>query len=39
VTDVPITPPFFEVRPDASLEAFEAEAPRHPVFRLVGEGT
>jgi deazaflavin-dependent oxidoreductase (nitroreductase family) len=39
MTDVPITRPFFEVQPDASLEAFEAEAPRHPVFRLVGEGT
>jgi deazaflavin-dependent oxidoreductase (nitroreductase family) len=26
--------PFFDVRPDASLEDFEAEAQRHPVFRL-----
>jgi deazaflavin-dependent oxidoreductase (nitroreductase family) len=26
--------PFFDVRPDASLEEFEAEADRHPVFRL-----
>jgi hypothetical protein len=26
--------PFFDVRPDASLEEFAAEAERHPVFRL-----
>jgi deazaflavin-dependent oxidoreductase (nitroreductase family) len=26
--------PFFDVRPDASLEDFAAEAERHPVFRL-----
>jgi deazaflavin-dependent oxidoreductase (nitroreductase family) len=26
--------PFFDVRPDASLEDFEAEAERHPVFKL-----
>ena len=29
---------YFEVTPDASLEAFEREAPRHPVF-LVQPGT
>jgi len=27
--------PFFDVTPDSSLEEFEAEAPRHPVFRLI----
>jgi deazaflavin-dependent oxidoreductase (nitroreductase family) len=26
--------PFFDVRPNAPLEAFEAEADRHPVFKL-----
>lgn len=30
----PITQKFFDVRPDSSLEAFLAEASRHPVFRL-----
>jgi deazaflavin-dependent oxidoreductase (nitroreductase family) len=30
----PITQPYFDVRPDAPLEAFIVEAPRHPVFRL-----
>ena len=25
----------FDVTPDASLEAFEREAPRHPMFRVV----
>lgn len=34
--EVPIVRPFFDVKPDASLDAFAAEAPRHPVFRLVG---
>jgi deazaflavin-dependent oxidoreductase (nitroreductase family) len=34
VTEVPITRPFFDARPDAPLEAFVAEAPRHPVFRI-----
>ena len=32
VTRVPITRPYFDVRPDSPLAAFEAEAPRHPVF-------
>ncbi len=27
--------PYFDVQPDASLEAFAAEAPRHPVFQLL----
>lgn len=29
-----ITQPYFDVSPDAPLEAFIAEAPRHPVFLL-----
>jgi deazaflavin-dependent oxidoreductase (nitroreductase family) len=36
LTDVPITRPFFDVTANADLEAFAAEAPRHPVFRIVG---
>jgi deazaflavin-dependent oxidoreductase (nitroreductase family) len=32
--EVPITRPYFDVRPDSPLEAFVAEAPRHPVFLL-----
>jgi deazaflavin-dependent oxidoreductase (nitroreductase family) len=34
VTEVPITRPFFDATPDAPFEAFVAEAPRHPVFRI-----
>jgi deazaflavin-dependent oxidoreductase (nitroreductase family) len=34
VTRVPITRPYFEVTPASPLAAFEAEAPRHPVFHL-----
>jgi deazaflavin-dependent oxidoreductase (nitroreductase family) len=34
VAEVPITRPFFEARPDAPVEAFVAEAGRHPVFLL-----
>lgn len=37
LTDVPITRPFFDVTPASSLAAFEAEAPRHPVFQLLPE--
>jgi deazaflavin-dependent oxidoreductase (nitroreductase family) len=37
VTEVPITRSFFDARPDSPVEAFEAEAPRHPVFRIVGK--
>lgn len=33
-----ITRPYFDVAPDASLEAFAAEAPKHPVFRIVPAG-
>jgi deazaflavin-dependent oxidoreductase (nitroreductase family) len=29
-----IVQPYFDVAPDAPLEAFAAEAPRHPVFQL-----
>lgn len=36
VTEVPITRPFFDVTPDSSPDAFRAEAPRHPVFRILG---
>lgn len=36
VTQVPITRPYFDAEPEASLDAFVAEAPRHPVFRIVG---
>ena len=32
---VPITRPFFDVGPSSDLAAFVAEAPRHPVFRIV----
>jgi deazaflavin-dependent oxidoreductase (nitroreductase family) len=34
VTRVPITRPYFDASPDSSLAAFEAEAPRHPVFAI-----
>ena len=34
VSEVPVTRPFFDARPEAPVEAFVAEAPRHPVFRL-----
>lgn len=37
VREVPITRPYFDVRPDSPLEAFVAEAPRHPVFLLSGD--
>ncbi len=30
-----ITQPYFDVMPDAPVEAFAAEAPRHPVFQLL----
>jgi hypothetical protein len=31
---VPVVRPFFDVKPGSPIEAFVAEAPRHPVFRL-----
>ena len=34
VTRVPITRPYFDVKPDSPLTAFVAEASRHPVFEL-----
>jgi deazaflavin-dependent oxidoreductase (nitroreductase family) len=34
LTKVPVVRPFFDARPGSPLEAFVAEAPRHPVFRL-----
>ena len=36
VTRVPITRPYFDVRPESDLDAFRAEAPRHPVFAIEG---
>jgi len=36
VAGVPITRPYFDVRPESDLAAFHAEAPRHPVFAIVG---
>jgi len=36
VTEVSITRPFFDAIPDSTLEAFVAEAHRHPVFRIHG---
>jgi deazaflavin-dependent oxidoreductase (nitroreductase family) len=32
IKKVAVTRPFFDVKPDSPLEAFAAEAPRHPVF-------
>lgn len=37
VTEVLITRPFFDATPTSPLDAFIAEAPRHPVFRVRGE--
>lgn len=34
VTRVSITRPYFDVTPASDLEAFRAEAPRHPVFAI-----
>jgi hypothetical protein len=36
IARVPITRPYFDVTPESPLEAFAAEAPRHPVFRIAG---
>ena len=35
LTSAPVVRPFFDVRPDSAIEDFVAEAPRHPVFRLI----
>jgi deazaflavin-dependent oxidoreductase (nitroreductase family) len=37
ITEVPITRPYFDVRPGSPLDAFIAEAPRHPVFLIAPE--
>lgn len=37
IREVPITRPYFDVTVDAPREAFVAEAPRHPVFRVHGK--
>jgi deazaflavin-dependent oxidoreductase (nitroreductase family) len=34
LSEVRVVQPFFDVTPASSLNAFEAEAPRHPVFRI-----
>lgn len=34
ITRVPITRPYFDVKPDSPLDDFITEAPRHPVFAL-----
>jgi hypothetical protein len=34
ITKEGITRPYFDVQPDAPLDEFMAEAPKHPVFRL-----
>jgi deazaflavin-dependent oxidoreductase (nitroreductase family) len=34
INRVEIVRPYFDTQPESSLEAFEAEAPRHPVFLL-----
>jgi deazaflavin-dependent oxidoreductase (nitroreductase family) len=36
VARVPITRPYFDVKPESDLASFRAEAPRHPVFAIVG---
>jgi deazaflavin-dependent oxidoreductase (nitroreductase family) len=36
LTSYRIVRPYFDVTPDSPLEAFAAEAARHPVFRIVG---
>ncbi|MDI3341562.1 MAG: nitroreductase family deazaflavin-dependent oxidoreductase [Sphaerobacter sp.] len=36
LAEVPIVRSFFDVTPESPLAAFVAEAPRHPVFRIVG---
>ncbi len=36
VRHVPVVRSFFDATPDSPIEAFTAEAPRHPVFRIVG---
>jgi deazaflavin-dependent oxidoreductase (nitroreductase family) len=35
---VPVTRPYFDVSPQAPVEAFRAESARHPVFRIAPAG-
>jgi deazaflavin-dependent oxidoreductase (nitroreductase family) len=35
LTQVPIVPRYFDVRPNSPIEAFTEEAPHHPVFRIL----
>jgi len=39
LNQIPIVKPYFDVAPESPLSAFEAEAPRHPVFRIVAPST
>jgi deazaflavin-dependent oxidoreductase (nitroreductase family) len=36
LTDVSVVRPFFDVTPQSDIKYFIAEAPRHPVFRILG---
>lgn len=38
-TEVRVTRPYFDAQPNEAASSFEAEAPRHPVFRLAPFGT
>ena len=35
LNQVQIVKPYFDLTPESSLDAFEAEAPHHPIFRIV----
>ncbi len=35
LTEVPVTRPYFDVTPSSSDQEFTAEAPKHPVFRIL----
>jgi deazaflavin-dependent oxidoreductase (nitroreductase family) len=35
LAQVPVVRPFFDVRPQSDIKEFVAEAPRHPVFRIL----
>ena len=35
VTRIPITRPYFDATPASDIATFAAEAPRHPVFRIL----
>ena len=39
IRNVPIVRPYFDVTVDSPREAFIAEAPRHPAFRIVAKGS